>query len=76
MTYAVISSLVKYPTDSLHTEKKGPIQLHKQGVYASEADVFDTISKVMGTKRGVWEGKDDKNRPIYEGTGGAQGGRG
>lgn len=61
VSYAVISALVKYPTDSLHTDKSddSDIKLHKQGIYASEADVFHDISKAMGTELDTWQ--DDKN---------------
>ena len=65
VTYAVISSLVKYPTDSLHAEGKNypDIKLHKQGVYASEADVFDEISGVVGTRRAPWQGEQGEKNP-------------
>ena len=61
VSYAVISSLVKYPTDSVASvdfkEKKldknrdtDDIKLHKPGVYLAEKDAFDKVSEAVGTK--------------------------
>ena len=50
LSQAIISTLVKYPTDSLSFCKRDPdIKKHKLGYYASEQDDFLRISKNVGT---------------------------
>lgn len=50
LSQAIISALVKYPTDSISFSKKdADIKKHKLGYYASEQDEFLRISKSIGT---------------------------
>lgn len=50
LSQAIISTLVKYPTDSLSFCKDDPdIRTHKLGYYASEQDEFRRISENIGT---------------------------
>lgn len=50
LSKAIISTLVKYPTDSLSFKKKDPdIKKHKLGFYAAEQEEFRSISASVGT---------------------------
>lgn len=50
VSFAVISSLVKYPTTSLDFGKdKANIRLHKPGIYAAEAETFQKVAETVGT---------------------------
>lgn len=52
LSQAIISTLVKYPTDSLSYHKNDPdIKKHKLGYYASEQNEFLSISENVGTYR-------------------------
>lgn len=51
LSYAVLGSLVKYPTNSLNFDKKSEdIKMHKFGVYLSEEETFVKVSEKLGTK--------------------------
>ncbi len=51
LSKAVISTLVKYPTDSLSFDKDAPdIKNHKLGYYFAESEPFFQISDTVGTK--------------------------
>ena len=50
VSYAVISSLVKYPTTSLRFDKSSAdIKLHKPGIYAAEEETFRKVAENVGT---------------------------
>lgn len=50
LSFAVIGTLVKYPTNSLSFEKDAQdIKKHKLGYFLAEEDQFKHISKVIGT---------------------------
>lgn len=50
LSKAIISTLVKYPTDSLSFDKKNPdIKRHKLGFYAAEQAEFQDLSASVGT---------------------------
>lgn len=51
LSVSVISTLVKYPTDSLSfSEDDSDIKRHKMGYYYAEKDTFSHISEIAGTK--------------------------
>lgn len=51
LTAGVLSSLVKYPVDSVSFQKHGEdIKKHKLGYFASEQDAFFKISNEVGTR--------------------------
>lgn len=53
LTYSVINTLIKYPNDSLHIDKKAnDIKLHKMGYYYAEKNFFDNLCDQTGTKLG------------------------
>ncbi len=50
ISYAVISSLVKYPTTSISFDENSlDFKLHKPGIFLSEYDTFEDISSALGT---------------------------
>ncbi len=52
LSEAIISTLVKYPTDSLSFNKDdADIKNHKLGYYASEQQAFQSISDHVGTRK-------------------------
>lgn len=51
LSFAVISTLIKYPTDSLSFNDDDPdIKRHKLGYYYSESETISDISEAIGTK--------------------------
>lgn len=51
LSLAVISTLVKYPNDSLSFDSEDPdIQKHKLGFYASEQETFESVVQMVGTR--------------------------
>lgn len=51
LSHAIISTLVKYPTDSLSYDKNDPdIKKHKLGYYTSEQTDFFSITEKVGTR--------------------------
>jgi len=53
LSFAIISTLVKYPTDALSYSKNDPdIKKHKLGYYVAEQDEFLHISENIGTYDG------------------------
>lgn len=54
VTSAVIHTLIKYPVDSMHFNKKGPdIKTHKNGYFRAEEEVLSSIADSLGTKNGT-----------------------
>ena len=50
LSKAIISTLVKYPTDSLSFRGSDPdIRKHKLGFYAAEQEAFRSVSETVGT---------------------------
>lgn len=50
LSAAVISTLVKYPNDSLHFDGESPdIKKHKLGYYVAEEQTFGEVVQVVGT---------------------------
>lgn len=50
LSKAIISTLVKYPTDSLSFSGGNPdLRRHKPGFYAAEQDAFRQVSETVGT---------------------------
>lgn len=50
VSFAVISSLVKYPTTSLRFDNESDdIRLHKPGIYAAEEETFRKVAAEVGT---------------------------
>ena len=50
LSAAIISTLVKYPTDSLSADKESSdIKKHKLGFFTAEQGEFKNISKIVGT---------------------------
>ena len=50
LTFALLNTLIKYPVDSLHIDKKsGDIKTKKMGYYYSEKELFESIVKSTGT---------------------------
>lgn len=53
LSYAVISSLIKYPCSSLEFDKNSKdIKIHKLGYFLAEKDFFDKVCSKTGTKEG------------------------
>lgn len=51
LSAAIISTLVKYPTNSLSFDKESSdIKKHKLGFFAAEESEFEKISEIVGTK--------------------------
>lgn len=52
LSYSIINTLIKYPTDSKNVDKSegSDVKKHKLGYYLSEKDVFDRICLETGTK--------------------------
>lgn len=51
LSAAVISTLVKYPTESLKVDKASPdVRRHKLGCYYGDRDSFLRISQIVGTR--------------------------
>lgn len=52
LTYSVMSTLIKYPTDSVHIDKgkDADIKLHKMGYFLAEEPLFENICIESGTK--------------------------
>lgn len=51
LSYAVLNTLVKYPTDSLSIAKtSGDVKKHKMGFYLSEKDLMEAVCKETGTR--------------------------
>lgn len=52
LTYSVINTLIKYPTDSEHinTSENADVKFHKLGFFYSEKNIFETICNETGTK--------------------------
>lgn len=52
LTYSVINTLIKYPTDSEHINntENSNVKEHKLGYYLSESELFDKICAETGTK--------------------------
>ena len=49
LSMAVMGALLKYPTDSLHFDRKDPdIRRHKLGYFASEEKAFHTVTRTLG----------------------------
>lgn len=49
LSMAVIGALLKYPTDSLHFDRKATdIRRHKLGYFAAEETVFHTVTDTLG----------------------------
>lgn len=62
LSLAVISTLVKYPTDSCSFDKEHPdIKRHKLGFFAAEKDILRSISETVGT---VDEGGNLSRHPL------------
>ena len=50
LTYALLHTLIKYPVDSCHIDKRSDdIKTHKMGYYLDEEELFDKIVKATGT---------------------------
>ena len=50
LSYAIISTLVKYPTSSLSfSDEDSDIKKHKLGFFSSEQSVFQNIANTLGT---------------------------
>mgnify|MGYP000102086634 FL=1 len=50
LSKAIISTLVKYPTDSCSVDKgSADIRKHKLGFFAAEQETFEQISEAVGT---------------------------
>lgn len=50
LTAAVLNTIVKYPTDSLHIDADSKnVCIHKLGVYDADRDFFDQVAKATGT---------------------------
>ena len=50
LTYAVMNTLIKYPTSSTHFDKKHPdVKYHKLGYYYAEKEIMEEVCKATGT---------------------------
>lgn len=51
LTYAVMNTLIKYPTSSTNFDKKHPdVKYHKLGYYYAEKEIMDQVCQATGTK--------------------------
>ncbi|MDO4286024.1 MAG: dNTP triphosphohydrolase, partial [Eubacteriales bacterium] len=48
LTKALLATMIKYPVDSLHINKKGAIREHKMGYFLADQAVFDEIETATG----------------------------
>ena len=56
LSMAVLGALLKYPTDSLHFDRKDPdIRRHKLGYFAAEEETFRTVTRTLGMQDGSGE---------------------
>lgn len=50
LSYSVLNTLIKYPTDSLSFDKNdGDVKMHKLGYFTSEQNIVEDICKETGT---------------------------
>lgn len=50
LTYALLSTIIKYPVSSVEISKKsGDIKTRKMGYYYADADIYEDIAKETGT---------------------------
>lgn len=62
LTYAVLSSIIKYPVSSLDVDKKsGNINQKKMGYFCTEEDLFVKVSKSCGTLIDIEKREDPNN---------------
>lgn len=50
LTYAVMNTLIKYPTSSTHFDKSHPdVKYHKLGYYYAEREIMEKVCRATGT---------------------------